>query len=153
MSRNIFLVLGIISLLVMGSCTKDPEPPSFTPPDSSYGLIYTKVLTPSCGVSGCHDGASIHPRLSGENTYESMITDHLHDHDAEKAGLHLVMPYKPDSSFFYQKMIFDSTKFKFGSPMPQGGLTVTANQIKFIRQWIEAGAPKEGHVVDKSLIE
>lgn len=137
----------------MIACKKDPEPPTFTPPDSSYGLIYSKVLAPSCGVSGCHDGASVHPRLLGETTYEAMITEHVHDHDAEHAGLHLVEPFDADNSFFYQKIIYDSSAYQFGSPMPQGGLTVSAGQITFIRQWIESGAPKEGHVADRKLIE
>lgn len=152
-SRTGILLILLIGLCTIAACVKEPEPPKVDTPDSSFGLIYDKILTPSCGVNGCHDGASIHPRLSGENTYRSMVTDHLHNHDAEQAGLHLVKPFDADSSFLYQKMIFDSTEFKFGSPMPQGNLTVTANQIRFLRQWIEAGAPEEGHVADRTLIE
>ena len=135
------------------SCVQDPPPPEFTPPDSSYGLIYTHILSVSCGVTGCHDGASTHPRLSGENTYHSMITEHVHNQEAMNAGLHLIKPSDPDSSFLYQKMIYDSSEFKFGAPMPQGGLTVPANKIEFLRQWIAAGAPESGHVADRSLIE
>ena len=82
-----------------------------------------------------------------------MVTEHLHDQNAADAGLHLVMPFNADSSFLYQKMIFDSSAFQFGSPMPQGGLTITADQIEFVRQWIEAGAPELTHVADRSLVE
>ena len=152
MNHQIITVVLSISLLVF-ACKKDPEPPEFTVPDSSYGLIYDKILTPSCGISGCHDGASVHPRLSGENTYQSMITDHVHDHDANHAGLHLIDPGSPENSFLYQKVIYDSSEYKFGSPMPQGGLTISKNQINFLRQWIAVGAPETGHVADRSLVE
>jgi hypothetical protein len=37
--------------------------------------------------------------------------------------------------------------------MPTGGLTLTPAQIEFVRQWIAAGAPLEGHVADKALIQ
>lgn len=146
---GLFLAL----ILTISSCKKDPVLPPYSPPDSSFGLIYTHILSTSCGVAGCHDGTSVHPRLSGENTYKSMVTDHVHHQDALTAGLHLVKPFDPDSSFLYQKMIFDSSEFQFGSPMPQGGLTVSANKIEFLRQWIAEGAPELGHVADRSLIE
>lgn len=82
-----------------------------------------------------------------------MVTPHVHNQEAMNAGLHLVKPFDADSSFLYQKMIYDSTEFKFGSPMPQAGLTVSADKIKFLRQWIEAGAPELGHVAERNLIE
>ena len=143
--------LILIYSLVFFSCSKDVND-LYTAPDSSFGLIYNKILTPSCGVVGCHDGNSVHPRLFGENTYYSIVTPHVHNHDAEHAGLQLVYPFNPDSSFFYQKIIFDSTLFKFGAPMPQGTSQLTSKQINFIYQWILAGAPEFGHVADASLL-
>ncbi|MEL6537570.1 MAG: hypothetical protein AAFQ98_19265 [Bacteroidota bacterium] len=82
-----------------------------------------------------------------------MITDHVHNGEALDAGLHLIKPGDPDSSFLYQKVTFDSSDFKFGSPMPAGGLTISANQIEFLRQWIVAGAPETGHVADRTLLQ
>lgn len=145
-----FLLLAPFFLL---SCKVEPPKPEFTPPEGSYGLIYTHILSVSCGVPACHDGNTYHPRLSGQNTYSSLVTKHVHNDQALNAGLHLVKPFDPDSSFLYQKITFDSSEFQFGSPMPQGGLKLTANQIRFLRQWIAAGAPETGHVADRSLIE
>lgn len=154
-SRPSFTSLLLTGVFILGlaACKKDPPIPDYSPPDSSFGLVYTHIMAPSCGVNGCHDGSSIHPRLRGENTYHSMVTEHLHNVEAENAGLHLVKPFSSDSSFLYQKMIYDSSLYQFGSPMPQGGLTVTLNQIEFLRQWIDAGAPELGHVADRSLVE
>lgn len=149
--------LGVFLLaafaIAFSSCKKENPIPPYTPPDSSYGLIYEQILTPSCGVSGCHDGSSIHPRLSGENTYEAMVTSHVHNVEANAEGLHLVQAGHPENSFLYQKMIYDSSQYQFGSPMPAGGLTVSGNKIEFLRQWIVAGAPETGHVADRSLMD
>ncbi len=145
----IFLVA--FAILVFNAC--EEETPEYTPPDSSFGLIYTKILTPTCSVNGCHDGTTTSPELIGESTYSNMVTSDVANAQAENAGLHLVMPFTPDSSFLYQKLIYSTSAFQFGSPMPQGGLTLTDDAIEFVRQWIEAGAPLAGHVADRTLIE
>ena len=49
------LLLFLISLAV--ACVKDPPAPDFTPPDSSYGLIYTHILA-EVGVSDVSPRAS-----------------------------------------------------------------------------------------------
>ena len=144
-----FLVL----LLVVACGDDEPVEPPYTPPDSSSGLIYTHIFTPSCGVSGCHDGTATSPTLTGATTYQSIFSATPTNGQAQAAGLQLIQPHSADSSFLYQKMVFSTSPFQFGAPMPQGGLTVSADKIEFLRQWIEAGAPELGHVADRNLIE
>jgi hypothetical protein len=36
--------------------------------------------------------------------------------------------------------------------MPLGADLLTSNELEFIRQWIEAGAPRTGVVADPSLL-
>lgn len=151
MLRNQLLLWASLSFLI--GCTVEPPQPEFTPPEGSFGLIYTEILSTSCNVTGCHDGFSTHPPLKGQNTYPNLVTDHVHNGEALALGLHLVKPGDPDSSFLYQKVIYDSSDYKFGSPMPAGGLSITGNQIEFLRQWIVAGAPETGHVADRTLLE
>ena len=143
----------LVFILAVASCDNEPSSPEFTPPDSSYGLIYSKIFEPSCGIAGCHDGSTTYPTLSGETTFQSIVDAAVQNSSASSAGLQLIMPSTPDSSFVYQKMIFNSSAFQFGSPMPQGGLTVSDDAKEFMRQWIAAGAPESGHVADRTLIE
>lgn len=151
---KIYITGLLFSVVLLIACQEDP-PPGYQPPDSSFGLIYDKILTPSCALSGCHDGnpGFAHPQLTGTNTYNEMIQNHVHNFDAKEANLWLVKPEEVDSSFFYQKLIFSESEFAFGAAMPAGGLTLNEKAIEFVKQWIEAGAPKEGHVADRSLIE
>lgn len=144
----------LVSLLILTvACNKTPVEPAYTPPDSSFGLIYSNIFEASCAVSGCHDGIEESPALLGKDTYANLIGKTPVNGEAREAGLLLIKANDPDSSFLYQKIDFDSTEFKFGSPMPQGGLTISDDQIAFVREWIEAGAPELGHVADRSLIE
>lgn len=146
---NRLFVLILLTTLI--ACEK--EPPTFTPPDSSYGLIYTHIFQTSCALSGCHDGTSRYPSLSGEDVYQNIINGVVQNAQASQAGLQLIIPNSPDSSFLYAKIDFDNTQFKFGSRMPLGGLEVDDDKITFLKKWIEAGAPESGHVADRTLIE
>lgn len=149
----LYLGLCISVLLFLFSCESDTPKPGFEPPDSSFGLIYTNIFSTSCALSGCHDGSSRSPSLTGEGTYDALIGQKPENQMALQAGLQLIKPSDPDSSFLYQKLVFDVTEFKFGSPMPQGGISLSSEKIEFVKLWIEAGAPETGHVADRSLIE
>lgn len=149
------LAIGLI-LLVAACKREDP----YVAPDSSYGLIYDQIFAKSCALSGCHanaekkrDPAGTYPILEGEAAYNSLIHGAPNDSRALSAGLKLVNPSDPNTSFLYQKIIYDSSAYRFGAEMPSGGLTLTANQILFVRQWISAGAPLTGHVADRNLMQ
>lgn len=147
---------ALLAALVAG-CKEEPE---YTAPDSSYGLIHDRILATSCALGGCHreaekrrDPDGTMPYLAGESAYSAIVNATPHNLQAANAGLKLVFPGSPDSSFLYQKITFDSSAFPFGSAMPTGGLALTAGQVEFVRQWIAAGAPLTGHVADRNLIE
>ena len=142
-----FLVIGLIS------CESDTPGSDYTPPDGSFGLVYSKIFATSCALSGCHNGEAREPALTGEDTYANIFGKTPANQNAANAMLEYIMPTSPDSSFLYQKIAFDSAQFQFGSAMPLGGISLTADQITFVRQWIVAGAPESGHVADRSLVE
>ena len=148
-----FLLFPTLLLLLLGGCKKEELP--YSPPDGSYGLIYTKIFATSCALSACHDGGdgAASPNLDGKTAFAAISNTTPANSQAASAGLKLVDSADPDNSFLYQKLIFDSTAFAFGSEMPAGGLTLSADQIAFVRAWIAAGAPESGHVADRSLIE
>ncbi len=146
--------------LCMAACKKNNTvEPTYQPPDSSYGLIYQKIFAPSCALSGCHaaedhtaQGHTHGLTLAGSSTYDGMINVAPKNAQAALAGLKMIVPNDTAKSWVYQKMIYSRSAHKYGAPMPSGGLTLTDKQILFVRLWIAEGAPKEGHVVDKTLI-
>lgn len=151
--RFIFLLAPVLLSLLSAGCKKDELP--YSPPDGSFGLIYDKVFTTSCALSACHNGedGSVSPTLTGEGAFAAIRNAAPLNSQAAAAGLKLVKPNNPDESFLYQKLIFDSTAYAFGSEMPAGGLSLSADQIAFVRAWIAAGAPESGHVADRTLID
>lgn len=157
MRRYTSWIAAALLFVAITGCKDEPE---YVAPDSSYGLIYDRIFATSCALSGCHheaekkrDPAGTVPYLDGEAAYTNLLNATPHDLRAANADLKLVLPGSPDSSFLYQKIIFDSSAFQFGSAMPTGGLELTANQIEFVRQWIAAGAPLTGHVADRNLMQ
>ena len=149
--RNEIIFVALLVCLLAG-CKK--EVAAYTPPDGSYGLIYTKVFATTCASSGCHNGAQAAPSpiLKGEGAYDALLGVTPHNAQAATADLKLIVPNDPDKSFLYQKIIFDSSAYRFGAAMPAGGLTLGHDPIAFLRQWIVAGAPHDGHVADQNLI-
>lgn len=148
--KRFALILTISSLFV--ACDSEEPTPTFTPPDSSFGLVYTKIFQPTCAVSGCHDGTTS-PILTGETAYDAIFNVNAINGQANAAGLQLIRPDDADSSFLYQKLIYENSNFKFGAKMPLGGLVVSDDAIQFVKEWVEAGAPETGHVADRTLIE
>ncbi|MFK7924145.1 MAG: hypothetical protein AB8H47_19460 [Bacteroidia bacterium] len=143
----------IVGLMILSAC-KEPIPePTYTPPDSSFGLIYSNIFAPSCALSGCHVSGQEAPLLMGENVYQSIVGMAATNGEAMQIGLQLIKPFDADSSFMYQKLVYDSSAFQFGAPMPQGGISLADDKIAFVKEWIEAGAPLLGHVADRTLIE
>jgi hypothetical protein len=152
------IVLYLIAIAFLQSCNKAKEAaPAYKAPDSSYGLIYDKIFTTSCALSGCHadETHSDHGHsltLKGEMAYSKLFNIAPQNSQALAAGLKIVAAGDTAKSFLYQKIIYSRSAHKYGAPMPTGGLKLTNKQIEFVKLWITAGAPKDGHVVDKNLI-
>ncbi len=150
--------LAVCALCLFFACANnkgDDMAPAYTPPDSSYGLVYNKIFKVSCSLSGCHDAANGSHQLSlkGSAVYNAMINGSVRNVEAGAANLKQIVPGNPDQSFLFHKINYDKSPYKFGAKMPTGGLTLTPAQIEFVRQWIAAGAPLEGHVADKALMQ
>ncbi len=91
--------------------------------------------------------------LTGTTVYENLINITAYQTQANTAGAILVKPFDADSSFLYTKCNFSQTGvYPFGNAMPLGADPLTANQILYIKQWIDAGAPKIGVVADAALL-
>ena len=67
-----------------------------------------------------------------------------------------VKAFKSLESLLYHKLEWNSVHHggkQYGLPMPLGSTALSVGQIEFVRQWIEAGAPKTGKVADAKLLD
>jgi hypothetical protein len=128
---------------------------------STFENIQTQLLNTSCAVSGCHlsESDATFPQheliLTSGKAYENLVNAIAKNQTAKEENLERVLPFDAENSLLYQKMLFETThksNKNFGSIMPLGKDMLFTGQIEYIRRWIEAGAPKEGNVVDISLL-
>ena len=87
------------------------------------------------GLRAKHLGKYGYPRLVGTNGIASLYSSYLW----EKINA-------PNYEHFYEDHP------EYGSIMPMGLDFLTNGELEFIRQWIIAGAPENGHVADESLL-
>ncbi|MGL4630427.1 MAG: hypothetical protein ACRCVT_04400 [Leadbetterella sp.] len=162
MKQTLIIVFILATTLFFG-CKTDttsvlPENMSHSNTSGSFELLQKKVLTKSCASSGCHSSendASFKQHkliLTGPNLYTRLINGDVENRNAKQASLKQIVPKDPEKSFFYQKMDFEGSSHKYGNAMPLGADVLTTKQLKFIKDWIIAGAPKEGHVADEELL-
>ena len=157
---NKLYILAIISIFVItiNSC-KTSEVDINTA--NSFDLIENQILTPTCATVGCHASASDaafnqHGLVLGKGkSFEALFNISPKNITAKDAGLKRILPFDAENSLLYQKLLFETTHASnknFGSTMPLGKDMLFKGQIEFIRQWINAGAPKTGTVADANLL-
>jgi len=99
--------------------------------------VQNAVFTPTCSVSGCHDGGGgALPRsmdLRAGNSHSSIV-----DVPAVQAALDRVEPGNPDASYLIDKL--EGNQAAGTQRMPPGGPFLDQATIDMIRQWITDGA-------------
>lgn len=151
------------TFLIITACTKQSiDTPSPVAEIASFSLIQDKILTPTCATSGCHasisDGSFKQHGLVLEKSVAYANLVGISPMNAlSKADGHLrVKAFKSLESLLYHKLEWNSVHHggkQYGLPMPLGSTALTIGQIEFVRQWIEAGAPKTGKVADEKLLD
>jgi hypothetical protein len=154
-------IIALFGTTIFHSCTKTATsvvPESHSNISGSFELIQKTILTKSCAVTGCHASATDNTYsqhkliLTGADVYKNLVNGSVSNAKAIEAGLKQIVPKDPEKSFLYQKLNFATSNYKFGNAMPLGADALTANQLKFIKDWIAAGAPETGHVADEELL-
>ncbi|RRB06791.1 monooxygenase [Larkinella rosea] len=158
-------LLGALGLgLLVASCQKSGEDPDAQPKPvaSSLDQLQRRILTPTCAVSGCHSSESDptfnqhHLVLTANVAYKNLVSAEPSNSTAKANGLLRVKPFAALESLLYHKLNTAASHHSganYGNPMPLGKEPLTVGQIEFVRRWIEAGAPKEGAVVDSTLLD
>lgn len=157
-SRFTFYVLVMMNVLAYQACQNDSDSSV-----SSYDLIQTRIFDTSCALSGCHltkaDAAFAEHNLvlSAATAYGNLVNVTPKNSTAALDGLLRVKPFSSDKSLLYHKLHTTDNNHHaadYDNPMPLGLPLLSIGQVEFIRRWIEAGAPRNGKVVeDETLLD
>ncbi len=163
MKTNLYIItLG--GLLAFNACKPagTADEPAVPTEKSSFTLMQERVLTPSCATVGCHASdkdpsfAQHGLVLSAEGAFANLINVLPKNRLALADGLMRVKPFISAQSLLFHKLNVDAAHHggkQYGNPMPLGMTPLTVGQIEFVRRWIDAGAPREGNVVDATLLD
>ena len=129
-----------VILLLMASCAKKSESGSETieiPDQVSYNFHVRPILSDKCFA--CH-GPDANKREAGlrldieEEAYKALT---------ETPGAHGLVPFKPNESEVYKRIVSDDPTFKM--PPPESNLKLSDSEIRLIEKWIQQGATYEPH--------
>ena len=137
----------------------------FAQDGSSWDIIQSEILDQNCTI-GCHvQGSSFADQsdliLTEDIAYEQLVNALPHNSAALSDGLLRVGTQGLSSlysSFLWEKINANSHEHFYtdhpfyGSIMPLGMPYLTNGELAFIKEWILAGAPEEGQVVDSLLL-
>lgn len=125
---------------------------------STFARIQSRILTPQC--ASCHttgNSAAVQSGLvlDASVAYANLVGAQPTNLNARTDRLLRVKPFKADSSLLYHKLSWVPGHHErdYGLPMPSGSTQgLSEGQLEYVRRWIEAGAPREGDVIDTTLL-
>jgi hypothetical protein len=127
------------------------------PAASSFGAMQNNLFATTCATSGCHDSRTKTAGMdlsTPDAAYQNLVNAVPTNANARLDGFVRVRPNKPDESLLLIKL--DSSRLHrsdgYGSLMPLGSRGLASSQIEFVRQWILAGAPKNGLTIDTMML-
>lgn len=157
------ILIFLVAALIFLNCTTEK---GIIPEDNStWSTIQSEIFQPSCVP--CHQaGTSFASQsdliLTADIAYDQLVNRLPKNSAARADGLLLVGTEGLESlyaSFLWEKIDAVSHEHfyedhpKYGEIMPNSGLALTNGELKMIRDWIVAGAPEQGDVVDASVLK
>ncbi|MDB5034433.1 MAG: hypothetical protein JWQ98_1674 [Chlorobi bacterium] len=150
-------LLAALAMLVVASvasgCHGDTVNPAPADNSSTFAIIRSRIVAKGCAISGCHAGSTPSAGMSLEDAamYASLVNARPTNAAASADGLYRVLPGNPDSSYFYMKLA-GLLRDAYGERMPLGSHPLDSGELRYIYEWIRAGAPSTGHVADTALL-
>lgn len=151
---------AVVCAALMAACGGDGATPgpAAAADDGTFTRIQRTILTPSC--AGCHTSGTPGARqsqlvLTADSAYQQLVGTPSAHQVARADGLQRVRPFRADSSLLFHKVAWVPGHHSrdYGLLMPSGTTQgLTAGQLEYVRRWIEAGAPRTGHVVDTTVL-
>ena len=132
---------------------------------STWNIIENKILATSC--ANCHVPGSAMTKQSGldlsqNDSYSRLVGVTPKNIAAKNDGLVIVSnaggmkglskSYLWEKINAYDREHYLSDHPDYGQMMPPGQNFLTDGQLKFVRSWIEAGAPESGTVSEEKLL-
>lgn len=159
--RRWWRVLAVtLPALLISACGRSADSPAASTalPDGTFARIQRTILDPSC--NSCHrtgttDARSSQLVLTADSSYTQLVDVMSTQLVARADGLRRVKPFRADSSLFYHKVAWVPGHHSrdYGNLMPTGiAQGLSTGQLEYVRRWIEAGAPRTGHVADTMLL-
>ncbi len=146
--RKSWLSAVVLAALGLG-CWQNPEVGPLIDDSSNtldanapFSVIQSRVLTPSCATSLCHQGTpSPHTPMSLEAglSFSNMVNRPA----SEAPSILLVKPGHPEQSYLMLKLLGTvGTSGSVATTMPPTG-ALSSDQIDAIQTWISRGAPND----------
>ena len=151
----------LLAFALLAACSGDSNSaPTSTAsiPDGTYARIQRDILTPSC--ANCHRSGDSNARqsqlvLTADSSYQQLVGVPSLQNLAKADGMLRVKANRADSSLLYHKLAWVPGQHSrdYGNLIPMGTTrSLSAGQLEYVRRWIEAGAPRTGHVVDTTVL-
>ena len=154
-------VLTAVAAAIMAACGTDSalnDTPNGAALDGTFARIQRDIFDKSC--ISCHRAGDANARqsqlvLTSDSAYRQLVGVPSLQQIARADGVTRVKPFRADSSLLYHKLSWVPGHHSrdYGQLMPMGTTRgLTAGQLEYVRRWIEAGAPRLGHVVDTAVL-
>ncbi|MFT4738228.1 MAG: hypothetical protein ACJAZM_002018 [Cyclobacteriaceae bacterium] len=161
---NLILAISLAFLISCNSDSESPENP-LENYQSTYDLIQGEIWDRSC--TSCHQSGTSFANqselvLTVDASYDQLMNRVPQNAAAKADGLVLLGDKGLESvyqSFLWEKINAQDLEHyyadhpEYGSIMPLGGDFLTNGELELIREWIVAGAPRNGIVADVKLLE
>lgn len=165
MLKKIITVQLIMLFTVLCASAHEGEDHSYEVQETTWLQIQRTIFDPKC--VGCHSAGTAFARQSGlvlsdDVAYESLIDRDPKNRAALGDGLKLINTTAFDrleNSFLWLKIDASEQEHfltdhpEYGALMPLTDFPLTNGELELIKQWILAGAPRDGVVVDPEVLD
>lgn len=162
---GIFLRFLLIAWIFTTGCGTSVTSEDQEPLISTFDIIQEQILEPncvSCHIAGSSFAIQSDLVLTKDVAYDQLVNRPPQNQAAREDGLLLLGDTGLESllsSFLWEKIDypnfghFSEDHPEYGALMPFGGPSLTYGELAFIKDWIIAGAPENGQVVDLSVLD